>query len=74
MKIGDIVLSCYTNTTIDAIGVVTGDYEWSGKYDDLNRMRKVKWLVKGIEENILEDFFIYCIFVSIFNFICIFTK
>lgn len=54
MKIGDIVLSCYTNTTIDAIGVVTGDYEWSGEYDDLNRVRKVKWLVKGIEENILE--------------------
>ena len=54
MKIGDIVLSCYTNTTIDAIGVITGDYEWSGEYDDLNRVRKVKWLVKGIEENILE--------------------
>lgn len=54
MKIGDIVLSCYTNTTIDAIGVITGDYEWSGKYDDLNRVREVKWLVKGIEENILD--------------------
>ena len=54
MKIGDIVLSCYTNTTIDAIGVVTGDYKWSGEYDDLNRVRAVKWLVKGIEENILD--------------------
>ena len=54
MKIGDIVLSCYTNTTIDAIGVVTGDYKWSGEYDDLNRVRTVKWLVKGIEENILD--------------------
>ena len=54
MKIGDIVLSCYTNTTIDAIGVVTGDYRWSGEYDDLNRVRTVKWLVKGIEENILD--------------------
>ena len=54
MKIGDIVLSCYTNTTIDAIGVITGDYEWSGEYDDLNRVRKVKWLVKGIDENILD--------------------
>ncbi len=43
MKIGDIVFSCYSSTTIDAIGVVTGDYEWcGGQYDDgLNRMRKV---------------------------------
>lgn len=54
MQKGDIVLSCYSNTTIDAIGVVTGDYEWSGEYDDLNRLRKVNWLVKGIEENIVE--------------------
>ena len=28
MKVGDIVFSCYSSTTIDAIGVVTGDYEW----------------------------------------------
>ncbi|WP_455390874.1 hypothetical protein [Frisingicoccus sp.] len=27
MKVGDIVLSCYSATTIDAIGVVTGEYE-----------------------------------------------
>lgn len=54
MNIGDVVLSCYSSTTIDAIGVVTGDYEWSGKYEDLNRMRKVNWLIKGINENILE--------------------
>lgn len=54
MKVGDIVLSCYSNTTIDAVGVVTGDYKWSGEYDDLNRVRKVNWLVKGIEENIVE--------------------
>lgn len=56
MKIGDIVFSCYSSTTIDAIGVVTGDYEWcDGQYDDgLNRMRKVKWIVKGINEDIVE--------------------
>lgn len=54
MQKGDIVLSCYSSTTIDAIGVVTGDYEWSGQYDDLNRVRKVNWLIKGIEEDIVE--------------------
>ena len=55
MKIGDIVFSCYSSTTIDAIGVVTGEYEWcENKYDYYNRKRKVNWLVKGIRENILN--------------------
>ncbi len=56
MKVGDIVFSCYSNTTIDAIGVITGDYEWCGKQfgDGLNRMRKVNWIVKGINEDIVE--------------------
>ncbi len=56
MKVGDIVFSCYSSTTIDAIGVVTGDYEWcDGQFDDgLNRMRKVNWIVKGINEDIVE--------------------
>lgn len=56
MKIGDIVFSCYSSTTIDAIGVVTGEYEWcEEKYDDgLNRMRKVNWIVKGINEDIVD--------------------
>ncbi len=54
MKVGDIVLSCYSSTTIDAVGVVTGEYEWNGEYDDLNRVRKVNWLVKGINESIVD--------------------
>ena len=56
MKVGDIVFSCYSSTTIDAIGVVTGDYEWcDNQFDDgLNRMRKVNWIVKGINEDIVE--------------------
>ena len=28
MQIGDIVLSCYSERTIDAVGVVEGEYEW----------------------------------------------
>lgn len=56
MKVGDIVFSCYSSTTIDAIGIVTGDYEWcNGQFNDgLNRMRKVNWIVKGINEDIVE--------------------
>ena len=53
MQVGDIVFSCYTASTIDAIGVVTGEYEWHDEYTYLKRLRKVKWLVKGIQENIL---------------------
>lgn len=55
MKIGDIVFSCYSATTIDAIGVVTGDYEWHDEYKQYKRLRKVNWLVKGIKEGILRE-------------------
>ncbi len=54
MKIGDIVMSCYTNTTIDAIGVVVGDYEFIDSYHDYKRVRKVNWILKNINENIVE--------------------
>ena len=53
MQIGDIVLSCYSASTIDAIGVVTGEYEWHDEYPSLKRLRNVNWIVKGIRENIL---------------------
>lgn len=54
MQIGDIVLSCYSASTIDAIGVVIGEYEWHDEYHELKRLRKVNWIVKNIRENILE--------------------
>ena len=54
MQIGDIVFSCYSNKTIDAIGVITGEPEWHDEYDRYKRLRKVKWLVTGINENIYE--------------------
>lgn len=54
MQIGDIVFSCYSASTIDAIGVVIGDYEWHEEYENLRRLRRVKWIVKDIRENILE--------------------
>ena len=54
MKIGDIIFSCYSSHTIDAIGVVTGDYEFVDKLDSYKRVRKVNWLVKDINENIVD--------------------
>ena len=54
MRIGDIVLSCFSATTIDAIGVVTGEYEWHDEYERLKRLRTVRWLVKGIREDITQ--------------------
>lgn len=56
MRIGDIVFSCYNSNEIDAIGIITGDYKWDkdNNYDRYKRIRDVKWIVKGIKENILE--------------------
>lgn len=54
MQIGDIVLSCYSNKTIDAIGIVIGEPEWHDEYPHYKRLRKVKWLVTGLNEDIYE--------------------
>lgn len=55
MQIGDVVLSCYSENEIDAIGVITDEYEWIDSYnDDFKRRRKVNWLVKDIRENIRQ--------------------
>jgi 5-methylcytosine-specific restriction protein B len=54
MQIGDIVLSCYSERTIDAVGVVEGEYEWHPELEDYCRVRKVNWLVKGIKYDIFE--------------------
>ena len=52
MQVGDIVLSCYSEKEIDAIGIVEGDYEYNSEFADYPRYRKVKWLVKDIREDI----------------------
>lgn len=61
MKIGDVVLSCYSADTIDAIGVITGDYRWCDEYENHKRVRDVNWIkkwdgtekynIRGINEN-----------------------
>lgn len=52
MQIGDIIFSCYTSREIDAIGVVIGDAYWDDSVSEYKRIRKVKWLVKDIKEDI----------------------
>lgn len=54
MNIGDIVFSCYSSRSIDAIGVVTGDPEWHDEFDEYKRVRNVEWLIKGINEDIYD--------------------
>ena len=54
MQIGDLVVSCYSAKEADAIGVVTGEYEYHAEGSEYPRYRNVKWLVKGIRESILE--------------------
>ena len=51
MEIGDVVVIEKNNKSIDAIGVITGDYvydETNGKYP---RSRTVEWLVKDIDQD-----------------------
>lgn len=44
MKVGDIVVSCFSASQTDAIGVITGEYEYRNNVEDFNRFREVKWL------------------------------
>ena len=54
MRMGDIVVSCYSESMTDAVGIVTGEYEWHDEYPTHKRLRKVHWLVKDIRQDILE--------------------
>lgn len=56
MEIGDIVVSCWSQEETDAIGIVTGDYEYKPKdeHDLYPRYRSVRWIFKGKTHNIKE--------------------
>jgi len=54
MKIGDIIVSCYSADETDAIGIVTGDYEYRPEGGAYPRYRTVKWLLKNVRLNISE--------------------
>ena len=54
MQIGDLVVSCYSAKEVDAVGIITGEYEYRPEGGEYPRYRNVKWLVKNIRENIVE--------------------
>lgn len=54
MKVGDIVVSCWSQFETDAIGVITGDYEFNPEGGDYPRYRDVKWIAKGFVHNIAD--------------------
>ena len=54
MKEGDIVVSCFSENETDAIGIVTGSYNYDEiRFGDYPRFRNVEWLVKNIKEDIV---------------------
>lgn len=54
MKVGDIVVSCWSQNETDAIGIVTSDYDYREEGDLYPRYREVRWVVKGIKHDIRE--------------------
>ena len=53
MEIGDIVVIEKTNTSIDAIGVITGEYKYDKSLTQYPRSRAIKWLVKDIDQDMI---------------------
>lgn len=55
MKPGDIVVSCFSANTTDAIGMVKdGPVEWVESDDGFHRSRSVEWIWKGAPADITE--------------------
>ena len=47
MKVGDVVMSCYSSRTIDAIGIVTGEYEWHDNFEHIVKLNDDKTMTLG---------------------------
>ena len=54
MDVGDIVLSSVSSHEINAIGIVTGEFEKHTYNKAFPYYRKVQWIVKDISENIVS--------------------
>lgn len=54
VEIGDIVFSAKTLKSIDAIGVVTGDYVFNENSIDYQRERSVKWFATDLDQDITD--------------------
>ena len=53
MELGDVVVIEKKTNSIDAIGIITGDYVYDNTNDEYPRSRKVNWLVKDIDQDIV---------------------
>ena len=54
MQIGDLVVSCYSSTQSDAVGVIVSDYQWDDSLPEYKRLRHVKWLYRGKPIDVLS--------------------
>ena len=53
MEIGDLIVTEKSNKSIDAIGVITGEYEYDKEQGRYPRKRAVEWLVKDIDQDMV---------------------
>ena len=53
IEIGDVVVIAKSLTSIDAVGVITGEYEYDDSKDEYQRTRQVIWLVKDVDFDML---------------------
>ena len=53
MEVGDIVVIEKTNKSVDAIGVITGEYEYDTSQGRYPRKRDVEWLLKDINQDMV---------------------
>lgn len=54
IQIGDIVLLCSNTSSINAIGIVTGEYSCHKEYENISILRKVSWFFKNLNTKINE--------------------
>ena len=53
MEVGDVVVIEKNNKSIDAIGVITGEYVYDESQGRYPRSRSVEWLVKDIDQDMV---------------------
>ena len=54
MEPGDVVFIEKNSQSIDAIGVIAGEYEYDRTLGEYPRKRKVQWIAKNIEEDMVQ--------------------
>ena len=54
MEIGDVVFIEKNSQSIDAIGVIAGEYEYDKSLGEYPRKRKVEWIAKDIDEDMVQ--------------------